>query len=129
MKFKLIYNHKTLGKPVLAEAVLNTGILINILEAKITPTAGEIIIDVPVTGEKLEEIILFFKNSGVVVKEITQVLEIDMDKCISCGACVSSCPTQAIKQNPDWSIEFDEKKCVRCQICVHACPVGAVRLI
>jgi len=127
MRFRLIYNHKTLSRPILAEAVLKTGVLINILEAKVTPAAGEIMVDIPVSGEKLREVVEIFENAGVTVKEITQVLEIDMNRCMGCGACVSPCPTQALKFTKDWEIEFDEKKCVRCMICVDACPVKAIR--
>lgn len=127
MRFRLIYNHKTLGRPILAEAVLKTGVLINILEAKVTPAAGEIMVDIPVSGEKLREVVEIFENAGVTVKEITQVLEIDMNRCMGCGACVSPCPTQALKFTKNWEIEFDEKKCVRCMICVDACPVKAIR--
>ncbi|RLG90797.1 MAG: ferredoxin [Candidatus Hecatellales archaeon] len=127
MRFRLIYNHKNLSKPILAEAILKTKVLINILEAKVTPTAGEIMVDVPVEGEKLREVIRFFEDAGVTVKEVAQILEIDMGRCMGCGACVSPCPTQALKLTKDWEIEFDEKKCVRCMICVDACPVKAIK--
>lgn len=129
MRFKLIYNHKTLGRPILAETVLKTGVLINILEAKVTPAVGEIMIDVSTSDEKLREIVRFFEEAGVTVKEVTQTLEIDMNRCIGCGACISPCPTQALKFTKDWEIELDEKKCVRCMICVNACPVKAIKSI
>jgi len=129
MKFRLIYNHKILSKPILAETILKTGVLINILEAKVTPTSGEFMVDISATGKKLEEVLGFLKNSGVTVKEIIKILEIDMNKCIGCGACISPCPTQALKLDPNLEIEFDEKKCVRCGICLLACPTKAIKLV
>ena len=129
LKLKLVYPHEAAGKPIISETVLKTGIPVNILDAKVTPSAGEMIIDVPASGEKLKEVISSFQGSGVIVKEITSTLEFDFDKCTSCGACVSPCPVQAIKLTKNWSIEFDELKCVRCGICVDACPVKVIRFL
>ncbi len=129
LKLKLVYRHETTSKPILSETVLKTRIPINILDAKVTPSAGEMIVDVPASGDKLKEVISSFQVSAVIVKEITPTLEFDLDKCTSCGACVSPCPVQCIKQKKDWTIEFDEVKCVQCGICVDACPVKAIAFL
>jgi ferredoxin len=129
LKLKLTYTHENVNKPVLSEIVLKTKTPMNILEAKVTASAGELIVDTPATGDKLKEIISLFQDAGVKVAEITAILEINREICIFCGACVSPCPVQAIKQKADWDIEFDEAKCVRCGICVDACPVRAIKLI
>ncbi len=106
--------------------MLETQILVNILEAKVTPTTGEMVVDVPVRGTQLEETIALFEKARVDVKKILAVVRIDTDRCISCGACVSPCPAQAIKQNVDWSVELEEAKCIGCLVCVDACPVRAI---
>ncbi len=129
MKLKLVYNHKNSSRPVLSEIILKTKVPINILEAKLGPASGEMIIDVPVTGKQLATVISLFKEAGVSVKELTQFIEIDKTRCTSCGACVSPCPVQAITQRPDWDVEYDDKKCIRCKICVSACPVKAIKLV
>lgn len=85
------------------------------------------VVDVPATGKTLDEVRALFQQSGVSAKEIKSVIEIDYEKCISCGACVSSCPVQAMKQDPQWEVELNEERCIRCLICVNACPVKAVR--
>jgi len=101
---------------------------INILEAKIGPTAtSEIVIDVPASGRQLEEIISLLRKADVEIVEQRQIIQVDHDECVSCGACVSPCPVIAITQKPDWSIEIDEKKCVLCGICVDACPIRAIK--
>lgn len=127
VKLKLMYNHKSLSKPILAEVILKTGALINILEATVSPISGEILIDFDAPREKVENVISLLENSGVSVKEITQILEIDVNRCISCGACVSPCPTHALTLTQDLTLNFDEKKCVRCRICVDACPMRAIK--
>jgi len=127
MKLRLLYTRDNVGKPVLSDIVLKTRVPINILEAKVSLNGGEIVVDVPAAGRELDEIRQLFQRAGVSVKEIKSVIEIDYEKCISCGACVSPCPVQAIKQNPDWDVELDEGRCIRCLICVNACPVRVIR--
>jgi len=127
MKLKLIYPHHGAQEPVLAEAVLKLGVLINILEATVNAKKGELVISVDAEGEKLEELIRFFQDKGVTVEKITRILEIDENKCINCCACVSPCPVEAITIRPDWTIEFDDKKCIGCKICITACPVRAIK--
>jgi len=48
------------------------------------------------------------------------------EKCMHCGACVGSCPQNAIFLN-DIYLTFGEA-CNDCGICVTVCPVGALEL-
>jgi NAD-dependent dihydropyrimidine dehydrogenase PreA subunit len=126
MKLKLTYTHKETGRPVLANTIMTTNVPINILEAQMTPESGQMIVDVPVSNQKLREIVSSFEAEGVRVQEIVSTIVIDQNRCISCGACVSPCPVSAITQNANWDVEYDEKKCIRCKVCVEACPVRAI---
>ncbi|MEM2027101.1 MAG: 4Fe-4S binding protein [Candidatus Bathyarchaeia archaeon] len=128
MRVKLIYSHGVVEKPILANIVLKTGIPINILEARVNAQKGELIVSIPATGDKLREVLDLFREAGVQVQEFAETLRIDWDKCIACGACISPCPTGALKFRDDWSIEFDDEKCVACKVCVTACPVKAISL-
>ncbi|MCS7117024.1 MAG: 4Fe-4S binding protein [Nitrososphaerota archaeon] len=129
MKLKLVYSHENVKKPILAKIVLKTNLLINIIEAKVTANMGEMIIDIPSEGEQLREVIDYLRSEGVTVKEVVRTIEIDHDRCIACGACVSSCPADAIKQNEDWSVRFIEENCIGCRICVYACPVRVIQAL
>lgn len=51
---------------------------------------------------------------------------VSVQSCMHCGACVGSCPQNAIFLN-DTCPEFGEA-CNRCGRCVKACPVGALEL-
>lgn len=128
MRVKLIYSHGVVDKPILASIVLKTGIPINILEAKVNAQKGELIVSIPAAGDKLKEILDLFRNEGVQVQEFAETLRIDWDKCMACGACISPCPTRALRFKEDWSLEFDEEKCIACKICVTACPVKAISM-
>jgi len=54
------------------------------------------------------------------------VAVVDTDSCIQCGACVSSCPNDAI--TADGIVRIDAEKCSGCGACVQRCPVQAIRL-
>ena len=49
------------------------------------------------------------------------------DECISCGACASACPVEAISEG-DGKYVIDADTCIECGACADACPVGAPRL-
>ncbi len=46
------------------------------------------------------------------------------EDCISCGACESECPSNAIKEG-DTQFVIDPAKCEECGKCAEVCPVGA----
>jgi NAD-dependent dihydropyrimidine dehydrogenase PreA subunit len=129
MRVRLTYLPEVVEKPVLAEVILKTGVPINILEAKVNAQKGELIVSIPASGKTLEKILSMFKDSGVTAKKFTKILQIDYDKCTSCGACISPCPTRALWFGSDWALEFDEEKCVACRTCVTACPVRAITVL
>ncbi|KYH42247.1 MAG: ferredoxin [Candidatus Bathyarchaeota archaeon B26-1] len=128
MRLRLIYSPKVVEKPILATVILKTGVPLNILEAKVDAQRGELVVSIPAEGERLQRVISLFQDSGVEVQLLTETLQIDLEKCISCGACISPCPTGALRFGPDWTIDFVEEKCVTCKVCVKACPVKAISI-
>lgn len=47
------------------------------------------------------------------------------DECISCGACVPECPTDAISEG-DTQYNIDADTCIDCGACVDVCPTDAI---
>lgn len=45
--------------------------------------------------------------------------------CVSCGACVASCPAGALRMDEDGRVQWDEKRCVQCDTCLRVCPHSA----
>jgi len=50
---------------------------------------------------------------------------ISKEKCAGCGACVSACPVEAIKEDGDKYV-IDAEKCVDCGACTGSCPAEAI---
>ncbi|MGN0551273.1 MAG: DUF362 domain-containing protein [Acutalibacteraceae bacterium] len=46
------------------------------------------------------------------------------DDCISCGACASECPVEAISEG-DGKYVIDADACTECGSCAETCPVDA----
>ena len=44
------------------------------------------------------------------------------EDCISCGACASECPVNAISQE---TLQIREDRCLNCMSCVKVCKAGA----
>lgn len=56
-------------------------------------------------------------------------VDIRTDDCTLCLACVSSCPTGALTDNPDKpQLSFQESACVQCGLCVATCPESVMTL-
>ncbi len=51
--------------------------------------------------------------------------EVDNDICMHCGACVGTCPVNAIFLK-EVSVEISDD-CAECGLCVKACPVAALK--
>lgn len=50
---------------------------------------------------------------------------INSEVCVGCGACVRTCPADAIHLENGKAV-ISIEKCKKCRACVKACPVGAI---
>ncbi|AQT68553.1 Ferredoxin [Anaerohalosphaera lusitana] len=53
--------------------------------------------------------------------------KVDADKCTGCGACLDSCPSEAISMDGGVAV-IDADACVDCGVCVDDCPVEAISM-
>ncbi|MFU1519272.1 4Fe-4S binding protein [Vreelandella alkaliphila] len=57
-------------------------------------------------------------------------IQVDREACTLCHACVSNCPTPALKAGGDTpALSFLESDCVQCGLCEQACPESAITLL
>ncbi|HSP31564.1 MAG TPA: 4Fe-4S dicluster domain-containing protein, partial [Halomonas sp.] len=57
-------------------------------------------------------------------------IQVDSEACTLCHACVSNCPTPALKSGGKApALSFLEADCVQCGLCEQACPENAITLM
>lgn len=123
----LRFDKEIVDQPITSKIILEKKAPINILTAHINREGGEILAEID--KDIAEDIIQAFQEECVTV--ITQnLIELDSDKCIDCGACYSLCPVDVISVQEDHSISFQEENCLgtTCGLCIDACPVEAIKL-
>lgn len=55
------------------------------------------------------------------------LVRIDTEECIGCGACVPTCPEEAITLDDEAVVvHLDEERCEGCLDCIEICPVDAI---
>lgn len=119
------FNEEQVAEPIASQIIIELKVPITILTAHISSKGGEILAEVP--DEHLQKFVEAFRRRGVVVM-VPKLIEVDAEKCFSCGSCVALCPVEAITLAPDSTVQFDKVKCVgsTCSICVDACPARAI---
>jgi len=128
VRILLRFSEKIVEEPIVSQIVLELKVPINIITAHVNSKGGEVLAEVP--DESLDKIIKAFRKRGATVS-LPKLIEVDAEKCVSCGACVALCPVEAITIDEDASIIFNKEKCVgsTCGVCVDACPARAIKSV
>jgi ferredoxin len=126
MKLLVNFSRGKGRKPIIAQVVRDTGVLINVERAIIDSSEGEALIDVPDDQCQLVRDTLL--SLGAKVHILEHGVSLDESECVDCGACISICPREVFSFDPEWKLNLDEKKCVLCGKCVDACPSHALTL-
>ena len=128
VRILLRFSEKIVEQPITSQIILELKVPINIITAYVNSKGGEVLAEVP--EESLGKIVKAFRKKGVTVS-LPKLIEVDTEKCISCGSCVALCPVEAITMADDLSVEFNKEKCVgsTCSACVDACPARAIKSV
>ncbi len=124
----LIFRKEIMYKPIIYRIAKDFDVMFNVLEAKIFPKQeGRIILGLSGTEELLNQTLDYFRDEGVEVQILADLIKRDDDKCVHCGACTAVCRVDALYINREtMEVEFDPSKCVACGLCRIACPVNAM---
>jgi L-aspartate semialdehyde sulfurtransferase ferredoxin len=122
------FDEDQIKEPIASQIIIEYKVPMAILSAHINSKGGEILAEVP--DDILEKVVAAFRKRGVSIT-VPKLIEVDSDKCFSCGSCIALCPVEAISLTKDSSVQFDKEKCVgsTCSICVDACPARAIKSI
>jgi ferredoxin len=128
VRILLRFSEKIVEQPIISQIILELKVPINIITAHVNSKGGEVLAEVP--DEALETLIREFRKRGATVS-IPKLVEIDSEKCMSCGACVTLCPVGAITMDEDATVVIDKEKCIgsTCGACVDACPARAIKSV
>ncbi len=128
VRILLNFSEKLVPEPITSQIILEYKLPIAILTAHVNSKGGEILAEIP--DEAQEKIVQAFRKKGVKVS-VPKLIEVDSEKCMSCGSCVAICPVEAISVTDDCSVKFDRSKCVgsTCSLCVDTCPARAIKSV
>jgi ferredoxin len=124
----LRFSENIVEKPITSQIILELKVPINIITAHVDSKGGEVLAEVP--DESVQKVVEAFRKHGATVS-IPKLIEIDNDECISCGACLTLCPVEAITLDEDATLVFNQEKCLgsTCSACVDACPSRAIKSV
>lgn len=126
MKLLVTFSRKKGRKPIIAQVVRDTGVLINVERAIIDSSEGEALIDVP--DEQCRLVSDTMIGLGANVRILEQGISVNESECVDCGACISICPREVFSMDSAWKLQLAEEKCVLCGKCIEACPHQALTL-
>ncbi|HXX54464.1 MAG TPA: 4Fe-4S binding protein [Methanoregula sp.] len=126
MKLLVTFSRRKGQKPIIAQVVRDTGVLINVERAVIDSSEGEALIEVP--DEQCRLVSDTMSSLGANVRILDHGISVDESECVDCGACISVCPREVFSFDPDFRLITDEKRCILCGRCIEACPHRALSL-
>jgi formate hydrogenlyase subunit 6/NADH:ubiquinone oxidoreductase subunit I len=122
------FSEEQVSEPIASQIIIEYKVPMAILSAHVNSKGGEILAEIPDT--MMEKVVKAFRDRGVEVT-VPKLIEVDSEKCFSCGSCIALCPVEAINLTRDNTVQFDKEKCMgsTCSICVDACPARAIKSV
>lgn len=122
------FSEEQVAEPIASQIIIEYKVPMAILSAHINNKGGEILVEVP--DEMEAKVAEAFRKRGIRVL-VPKLIEVNSDRCFSCGTCVALCPVEAINTDEDKTVQFDKEKCLgsSCSICVDACPARAIKSV
>lgn len=119
-----------LNRPVVNELIKKFDLDFNILRAEVTPDVkGFVVLELTGEEDNFRRGVEWLDTLGVTVQPLSEDVVRLEDRCTHCGACVTSCPVEALYvERPSHRIIFDQDSCIACGICVKICPAKAMAI-
>ena len=124
----LHFPHRLVDQPIVCRLVKDYDLEFNILKASVTPDEeGLMVLELKGERKEYDRGIRFLLDTGVKIQSLSQDVVLNMERCTSCGACITICPTDAFElDSATRQILFHNDKCIACGLCIKACPPRAM---
>lgn len=126
MKLLVTFSKGRGKKPIIAQAVKDTGVLIAVERAVIDSSAGEALIDVP--DDQCRLVRDTMTGLGANVRILEHGIVFNESECVDCGACISICPRDVFSFDKSFRLRVEDDRCILCGTCVDACPHDALTM-
>lgn len=129
-KVVLHFPHESVDKPVVSRLVRDYRMDVNILKASIDPNeVGLMVVELTGEPEDFDAGLAYLEETGITIQPLSQDIRRNDERCSSCGACVSICPTDALSvDRSTMEVLFTDDLCVACELCVKVCPLHAMEI-
>ncbi len=127
----LRFSKRTWNRPVIHGLYQESGLVFNILEAKVLPRQeAYAIMRLEGSEDEFEKGLDYLKTANVDWEEVSDKVQRNDEVCMHCGTCTATCPSGALSVGgpPDFDVPLDLDLCVACGTCVKVCPVNAMQV-
>lgn len=126
-KYLLKFDPLLVDQPITYRLASDYDLLLNVLRGEVNEYGGELIISLEGEEEAIRKGIDYLEDTGVEVRELTDLVKVDRDSCTDCGMCLSLCPVKAFEIDEEsLQLVFHSNACIACGLCVEGCPPGAI---
>ncbi|MBQ8179795.1 MAG: 4Fe-4S binding protein [Candidatus Methanomethylophilaceae archaeon] len=129
-KIRIDFNEGNVLESVTYTLVSEFDLRPNVLRADIDGDgSGFMLLSIVGEEENVCRAMARIRDMGFSVRELSGHIIHDTERCWSCGACVSLCPTRSIHhEEGTMRVLLDTGTCIACGSCINACSVKAIQL-
>jgi ferredoxin len=120
----------TVNEPITYTLIKEYDVLVNILNADITPgKEGDLLIEMSGDEVQVDEALVYLEDKHVQISPVAKNILFNEAECIHCGACSSVCfPGALTMDGSTRKLIFIPELCVACELCIKACPLQLFEL-
>lgn len=106
-------------------------LIFSIIRAKINnEEEGRLVLEISGELNDYDNGITYLKEQEITIESVSQEVIRNEFRCVSCGACITHCPTGAlaIHNRNTMAVNFDKEQCIACGLCIPICPYHAMEV-